>query len=162
MSSFNKNASLYFLESQFSKITSDASFTTVTAMLNAPYTANTTVNSVYIDASGNYDNIVAFLDSKVNSAAGMNILLTLDDGTVIYDSTKGADNTILKYGAKSINENHNGRPEILNAVLSSSGVGTARRFSSSSKAWLQYYAVRLGHAAQENMGTLRLSVKELI
>ena len=161
MSSFNKNASLYFLENQVSKITSDASFTTVTTFLNYPYTANTTVNSVAIDASGNYDNLVAFLASQVISAAGMNILLSLDDGTVIYDSTK-TTNIITNYGAKSINENHNTRPEILNATLSSSGVGTARRFSSSSKAWLQYYALRLGHSPQENMGTLRVSVKELI
>jgi len=164
MSSFNKNASLYFLESQVSKITSDASFTTVTMFLNAPLTANATVNGVAVDASGNYDNLFNFLESFVvtNASNGFNILLALDDGTVIYDSTKTTNNTIINYGAKSINENHNGRPEVLNAVLSSSGVGTSRRFSSSSKAWLQYYAVRLGHAAQENMGTLRISVKELI
>jgi len=175
MSSFNKNASLYFLESQFSKITSDASFTTVTTFLNAPLSANSTVNGVYIDASGNYDNLFAFLESFVvtNATNGFNILLALDDGTVIYDSTKGLkaggssvtseNNTLLKYGTKTVNsDNHNSRPEILNAVLSSSGVGTARRFSSSSKAWLQYYAVRLGHSAQENMGTLRVSIKELI
>ena len=172
MSSFNKNASLYFLESQFSRITSDVSFTTVTTFLNAPFTANTTVNGVAVDVSGNYDNLFNFLESFVvtNGTNGFNILLALDDGTVIYDSTKGTKvsgstegNTLVKYGSKSVNsDNHNTRPEILNAVLSSSGVGSARRFSSSSKAWLHYYAVRLGHAPQENMGTLRVSVKELI
>jgi hypothetical protein len=46
--------------------------------------------------------------------------------------------------------------------LSASGVGTARRYSSSSNAAFQYYAVRLGGSPQANVGTLRIAINEYI
>jgi len=102
-----------------------------------------------------------FLDTANDlSNNGIKYLLALDDGTVIIDTgkSKSENNTIDDYIAKSVNlDNHNTRPEILQATLSSSGVGSAERFSSSNGSSYQYYAVRLGNSVNGNIGTLRVA-----
>jgi len=150
--------SLAVLQSFADSILSDISFTQfVTTWVNNP-DSDSSLNSV---AEGKYNSFADFLASKkaFRSSTNTDILVALDDGTVMYDS--GKTNTFANYVAKTINtDNHNTRPEILNAVLSSSGTGYSRRYSSSSKAVRQYYAVRLGLSAQANVATLRVAIKE--
>jgi Flp pilus assembly protein TadG len=115
------------------------------------------------DVNGtNYNNLKNYLIeiASANTSGGKTckILLALDDGTVIIDTSKPANNTIEKYADKQVNsDNHNTRPEIMNAVLNSSGVASALRFSSSSSSAFQYYAVRLGNSTQSNLGTIRIA-----
>ena len=110
--------------------------------------------------------VAALTDASNNIAVGANatlrILLAIDDGTVAYDSSKGANNTYANFAAKTINENHNSRPEILVAILGNSGVGVSNRYSSSSGSFLKYQATRLGASTQSNLGTFRVSLKDLI
>jgi hypothetical protein len=110
--------------------------------------------------------VAALADASNNLASGANaslrILLAIDDGTVAYDSSKGANNTFANFSAKTINENHNTRPEILVAILGNSGVGLSNRYSSSVSSFLKYQATRLGASTQTNGGTFRLSLKDLL
>jgi len=173
----NANASLSYLRKMADEITSDTSFNVVTTFLNNPNT-NSTAGTVSGTAFDNYNAAIVWLNTKLASfgtvANDKNdlpaLLLALDDGTVIYDSTKPMNqtvndttaekNSLYGYSKKLINENHNSRPEILNAILSSSGAAFSRRYSSSSSAVRQYYAVRLGMSPQSNIATLRVSQLE--
>lgn len=115
----------------------------------------------------NYIEMVdAFTLANASLATGKNaslrVLATGPDGTTIYDSSKGDKNTWANFLLKAINENHQGRPEILLAVLSSSGVGQAERYSTSVKGTQKYQATRLGDSTQENIGTFRLSLDDSI
>lgn len=147
--SANPNASLAYNETVMSGILGATGFTAVTSFLNNPASSG--------NQSG-YDAVVSFLNTQVPSNGG--VVLILDDGTVIYDS--GKTNTYANYAAKSINENHNTRPEILNAILSASGIGVSTRHSSSNGVSRKYYAVRLGDSPQETLGILRVSQNVLI
>jgi hypothetical protein len=60
-------------------------------------------------------------------------------------------------GGNFINENHMTRPEIITAVLSSTGSSVIKRYSSSLKNFLIYSAVRLG-TQTEPLGVFRVSV----
>lgn len=108
--------------------------------------------------------VVALNEAIASIAVGANssfrVLLCIDDGTVAYDSSKGANNTLEKFLAKTINENHNTRPEIMVAVLGNSGVGISDRFSSSILKFLKYQATRLGASTQTNLGTYRVSLRD--
>ena len=176
----NPYASLSNAQALANQIMADASFVNVNSFLTFP------------DASNNsyaWTSTYALLERYINSAPstsdvsyvtlGYKLLLTLDDGTVIVDTSKDgktvtattavagisgsvAQNSFVAYGNKLVNENHNSRPEIMNATLSASGVGAARRYSSSSNAAFQYYAVRLGGSPQANVGTLRIAINEYI
>ena len=115
-----------------------------------------TSDSNFYDSLSNYLSGVASANTEQGEKT-CKILLALDDGTVIVDTSKGAQNTLQNYKDKKINENHNSRPEIMNAVLNSSGVASAVRFSSSSTDVFQYYAVRLGNSPQANLGTIRIA-----
>jgi len=148
-------ASLGSLQTFANAILSDPSFVVITQWVNNPDASNNP------DSIARYNSMVSFLNTKnTNAGAKAGIVLALDDGTVMYDNSK--TNTMDNYIAKSINENHNSRPEILNAVLSSSGTGFSRRYSSSSLAIKQYYAVRLGVSAQANVATLRVTYQETL
>jgi hypothetical protein len=88
--------------------------------------------------------------------ADLRTLVASSDGRVAYDSTK--NNTFAKYSDGTINENHNTRPEIMLAVLSSSGVGLTDRFSSTTASSQKYQATRLGDSSNNNLGTFRISM----
>jgi hypothetical protein len=107
----------------------------------------------------------AFTSANASIATGKNaslrILATTSDGTVLYDSSK-SNNSYASFKSKSINENHQGRPEILLAVLSSSGVGLSDRYSTSVNGAQKYQATRLGDSTNENVGTIRLSLDDSI
>ena len=86
------------------------------------------------------------------------------DGTVFWDSSKGdANNTYAKFIAKTINsDNHQGRPEILLAVLGNSGYGESDRYSTSVSTTQKYLANRLGNNTGNNLGTFRLSLDDTL
>jgi len=176
----NPYASFISTQTLANQILSDPSFASVNAFLNYP---DPQVNTLgYSDVYNVLFSYVTKLASNGASYAdnGFKFLLTLDDGTVIVDTSKTGNVTTTKtvgsvatgstvainsaasYGSKLVNENHNSRPEVLNAVLSASGVGTSRRYSSSSGSAFAYYAVRLGTSSQSNMGTLRIAAQEFI
>lgn len=85
------------------------------------------------------------------------ILVTESDGTVVFDSSKGAENTNANRAAKTINENHNSRIADLTALLSSSGMGTEEKFSTSTGKRERYIAFRLGDTKEESRGVVRIS-----
>jgi hypothetical protein len=100
---------------------------------------------------------------KVSPNDGFRILLAIDDGTVAYDSSKGASNTWAKYLVNEINSsNHNTRPEIMVAILGSSGVGLSDRYSRSVGAFEKYQATRLGSSTQSNLGTYRVNLPNFL
>ena len=70
--------------------------------------------------------------------------------------------TVGSAGGNNINENHNTRPEILLALLSSGGVGFANRYSTSTSSINQYYAVRFGTVSEYNIGTIRINVPVVV
>jgi hypothetical protein len=114
----------------------------------------------------NYNTVLtAFTAANASLATGKNsslrILATTADGTVFYDSSK-RNNSFANFTSKSINENHQNRPEILLAVLSSTGVGLADRYSTSVKGTQKYQATRLGDSTNENVGTFRASLDDNI
>jgi hypothetical protein len=117
------------------------------------------------DASSNLD---------VNPNLTFRMLVAQDDGTVVYDSSKGIANNIYSNVGKAvadpdtgvvtpkIGENHNSRPEILVAILGSTGVGISSRYSRTSAKFLKYQANRLGNSTQSNLGTFRVSIQETV
>jgi hypothetical protein len=136
----------------------------------------------------NYDPLVSAVFAAVNtysSTSKPRALLTIDDGSVVLDTSKPiATNTWSNFinkikigatgvagsiavtagsaGGNAINENHQGRPEILLALLSNNGTAFSKRFSSSISANLLYYAVRMGLTTEESEGIFRISIAELI
>ena len=106
----------------------------------------------------------ALIDASNNFADGTNstlrILLSISDGTVAFDSSKGfANNTWAGYTGNTINSsNHNTRPEILVAVLGNTGVGLSERYSRSVQTFQKYQATRFGSSTQSNAGTFRVSM----
>jgi hypothetical protein len=86
------------------------------------------------------------------------ILATLPDGTVWYDSAKGNKNTYANFKTKTINENHESRYSIRQAMDSYEGVGWESKYSTSDSTYEDYYAVRGGVAPQEIKYVIRLSI----
>ena len=86
------------------------------------------------------------------------ILATLADGTVWYDSARGNRNTYANFKTKTINENHESRYSIRQAMDSYEGVGWESKYSTSDGNYEDYYAVRGGVAPQEIKYVIRLSI----
>ena len=184
-SASNPYASLSSAQAFANQIMADPSFVNVNAFLSYPDPVNNgyTCNACY-DLFDRYIKSAPSASDVSYVTLGYKLLLTLDDGTVIIDTSKTgtvsmsaaktiagvtkakddsvAQNSSFSYANKQVNENHNSRPEIMNAVLSASGVGSARRYSSSSSSPFTYYAVRLGSSPQANVGTLRIAINEYI
>jgi hypothetical protein len=100
------------------------------------------------------------------SAAGVSsprILVTLADGTTVFDSSRGANpnsaNTPANATAKAINENHMSRLAIAAAMLGQSGVGMEKKYSTSTQKFEQYLAHRLGRSQQDAIGCIRWSLE---
>lgn len=103
--------------------------------------------------------------ASIQSSSGnstFRLLLATDDGTVAYDSSKSdSTNTYSNYVTGGIiGENHQGRPEILVALLGNTGTGLSNRFSRSLRTTLKYQATRLGPSTQSNLGTFRVSLND--
>jgi hypothetical protein len=126
------------------------------------------IQSFLTDLSANtYTPMVNALIQAVNSIKASSgnstfrALLATDDGTVAYDSSKSdSTNTYANYVNGTINENHQGRPEILVALLGNTGTGLSNRFSRSLRTTLKYQATRLGPSTQSNLGTFRVSLND--
>ena len=79
------------------------------------------------------------------------LLLTLPDGTVIYDSNK--INSFSKFKNKTINNNQNTRQSILNAQLSNDGIGGEINYSILKSKYDINFSSRLGNLGN-NIGTI--------
>jgi hypothetical protein len=119
----------------------------------------------FLDASTDsslWSTMSTLIDSWVSNnplnASDLRIVITLSDGTVAYDT--GKTNTYAKYVAKTINENHNSRVSILQALLGSSGVGFEAKYSTTSTHMTNYFAQRVGSSVGDSMGVIRVSVLE--
>lgn len=123
----------------------------------------------------NYKIMVKVLNNGVNEQIQIHpnfrALLTLADGTVAYDSGKAefdkcgfitgpGKNTWENEQSKSINENHNTRPEILLALLN--GSGESERLSTTIGADEHYEAKRLGNSVNHALGVLRANIPDYI
>jgi NAD-dependent oxidoreductase involved in siderophore biosynthesis len=86
------------------------------------------------------------------------ILVTLPDGTVVVDTSKGVLNTYANFVAKKINENHNSRVAILDTQLFECGLGVETKKSTTDGVVETYVARRLGNYL-DNSGTVRISSK---
>ena len=120
----------------------------------------TYINNFFIQTNEiNYNLMVIALQSTIAAtlqSSGIRVLVTDASGTVAFDSSK-TNNTWEAYQSKSINDNHNTRPEILQALLSFSGVGSSNRYSTSVREVDLYLATRFGLSVTYPLGCYRLS-----
>jgi len=104
----------------------------------------------------------ATLLTEANTTAALiangRIVVTLPDGTVVVDTSKGASNTYNNFKAKTINENHNTRISILDSQLYDCGVGVETKRSTTDNTVESYVAKRLGDYL-DSAGTVRISHK---
>lgn len=134
---------------------------------NATY-ANGAVQAVRMylqNASGSneYATMKTLLDNAKNGfsapgVSGPRILVSLPDGSVVYDSSR-ANNTVANANAKAINENHNSRLAMIAAMLSQSGVGTETKYSTSTLNTEQALAHRIGKTQQDSVGCIRWTLQ---
>ena len=103
-----------------------------------------------------FNNYVEEIDNKKLS---VRILVSLADGTVMMDTSKGEQNKYSRFKRKEINENHNSRLSILQALLIKSGEGYEEKFSTSTNQTEEYYAIRTGSSTQRGNFTIRFSLK---
>ena len=105
--------------------------------------------------------VVALMSAKnnyvVDNGSTTRILVTISDGTVIFDSSK-SNNTRNNALNKQINENHMSRISIVSAALSQSGVAFEKKFSSSTGLFEEYLAHRLGKSSENCLGIIRWSI----
>jgi hypothetical protein len=103
--------------------------------------------------------IAQWISTNTFNANGLRVLVALADGTVCYDSAKGDDlNKFSNFNTKSINENHNTRVAILQALLSNNGVGFETKLSTTTNVVTNYLAQRIWVTNGRPMGTIRVSV----
>ena len=105
--------------------------------------------------------IQQFLTTFSSQITGLRVLITLTDGRVAYDSSKGANNTFARYQAGTINENHNTRVAIMVALLGTSGVGNETKFSTSTGLDEAYNAQRMGLSTPNALGVTRVSAESV-
>jgi hypothetical protein len=96
--------------------------------------------------------------SHVLPAGHGRTVITLPDGTVVVDTSKGPANIFANFAAKKINENHNSRVAILDAQLYECGIGVETKRSTTDGVVENYVARRLGNYL-DSSGTARLSQK---
>lgn len=106
-----------------------------------------------------YTSAYSLVSSYASTHSGLRILITLADGTVLMDTSKGSNNTFSNFDNKAINENHNTRSAMLQALLSKSGEGFEEKLSSSTNQTETYQAVRTGATAQKPNFLIRFSKK---
>ena len=125
--------------------------------------ANQVLNNFFLDASATQweDMSAALVAIMADASAALipspRILVTLSDGTVAYDTGKPTSNNFVKFVLKQVNENHNSRVAILTALLSTSGMGTEQKYSTSTRKTESYLAIRIGRTPQESVGVIRFS-----
>jgi|SaaInlStandDraft_7_1057024.scaffolds.fasta_scaffold74267_2 hypothetical protein len=143
-----------FLEEEYKKnfLYNKITYNSVITFLNEP-------NNIL-----KYDNAVRELfimknniDKDVNKILRNNsrILCTMPDGQVWFDSGKD-NNTYQNFKSKNINENHNTRISIFEALRNY--VGKEIKFSNSTGSKEEYYANSINNVPSISLGVLRLSV----
>ena len=85
------------------------------------------------------------------------ILCTMPDGQVWCDTSKGTKNTYENFKSKTINENHNTRIAVFEALQNSTGKEI--KFSTSTGFKEEYYANSIVDSPFIPLGVLRLSVR---
>jgi len=85
------------------------------------------------------------------------ILCTMPDGQVWCDTSKGTKNTYENFQSKTINENHNTRIAVFEALQNSTGKEI--KFSTSTGFKEEYYANSIADSPFIPLGVLRLSVR---
>lgn len=169
----------------------------------SPYTVQNLLNSFLEGVTeSNYNLLFAAVKGSetiinnntkfgTSSTSNLRTLITIDDGSVVIDTSKStnlfinftakikiasstvnASNvvtvngtstataalTIGSAGGNNINENHMSRPELLVALLSNTGYGFSKRFSTSINDYNVYLCQRVGLTTDEPSGFIRLSV----
>jgi hypothetical protein len=124
--------------------------------LIAPHVATIKTKLDAIHNQATYATLLAEANADAALTPKGRVTVTLSDGTVVVDTSKGALNTFANYIAKKINENHNSRIAILDAQLYECGVGLETKRSTTDNAIESYVAIRLGHYL-DNSGTVRYS-----
>lgn len=109
------------------------------------------LNKFINDASNN--NIPNLQLGHIN----LRITITIADGNVFFDSSKGNKNTYSNFINKSINENHATRHYIQQAMHSKNGIGWETKWSSSTKGLETYYSVRVGMSEFGIIGVITFS-----
>jgi hypothetical protein len=136
-------------------------------VLGAVSVRNEIQNFLTSQTEASYNNMRNALESAkiahaIDENAKLRILLSIDDGTVAYDSSR-TTNTYSNFVSNTINSaNHNTRPEILSALLGQSGVALSERFSRSVSTFQKYHALRYGATTESNLGTFRVSMDTTI
>jgi hypothetical protein len=102
--------------------------------------------------------ILKFLTTYSQLLTGLRVLITLSDGTVAYDSSKGIKNNFDNYQLKGLGENHNTRVAIMVALLGNSGVGNEQKYSTTTGKNENYTAVRMGLSTAKPLGCTRVSL----
>ena len=116
----------------------------------------------------NYNNmLLCFANAVVPD--GFRLLITLADGTTVYDSSRGSNNKysnirkitvdpVTNTARYAINENHNSRPEFLLALAAQDGRGVSARYSTSVNAFGYNSVLRVGPADTIPVGCVRVSI----
>jgi hypothetical protein len=125
----------------------------------APHLASLKTRLDAVQDQATYAPLLAEANATAASTANGRVVITLPDGTVVVDTSRGAANTYANFVAKTINENHNSRIAILDAQLFECGIGVETRRSSTTGAVENYVARRLG-AYLDNSGTARMSKRQ--
>jgi len=141
---------------------SNASKDTTIFLESPTFTSNGQTPPSYTSAT--YDAMVlsfdAFCIEKSASPSLYNIrgLVTLPDGTVVYDSSKGTANTPTNARNKIINENHNTRQVIMKAILGPQGQYQYEgKYSTTNGDFESYIGTCLGGDGVTSLGCVRLS-----
>lgn len=158
-----------------------------TEILDYLYSGNTVnwyiQNFLVVPSSNTYDPMESAIVAAraAQTLSTPRVLLANADGRVIYDSSRSSPdlNSYTNYSTSTvtadigastvtfpvsglIGENHSGRPEILQATLSSAGYGSAIRYSDTTSTQTIYWATRLGPSVESPSGVLRVSVNLLV
>ena len=147
---------LKFLKEEYQKnyINNPIIYKAVVDFLNNP--SNKELYDIAIDKLFEMKSIID-IDVHLILRTSCRILCTLPDGQVWFDSGKGTKNTYENFESKSINENHNTRIAILEALRNNEGQEV--KFSTSSGFLEEYYARSTLKLPYVPLGVLRLSVR---
>ncbi|MCE7913591.1 MAG: hypothetical protein DYH15_02690 [Nitrosomonas sp. PRO4] len=136
-----------------------APYTTLNAILTPARVTSFKNKLEAVSNSATYNILRAEAVATANLLADGRVVITLPDGTVVVDTSKGSANTYANFQAKTINENHNTRVAILDAQIYDCGLGLETKTSTSTGDVEVYLAKRLG-AYLNSAGTVRLSNKQ--
>jgi hypothetical protein len=138
-----------------------ASTNTTLYLENPAFTAVVPATTPATYTNPNYDAMVtSFNKFCVDSSSVLFTvrgLVTLPDGSVVYDSSK--TNTATAARNKTINENHNSRQVIMKAILGPQGQYQYEgKYSTSDGAFESYIATCIGGDGVTSLGCVRLSL----